>query len=200
METARNRFGGIDVLVNNAGGGLGGPVEGVLKSELQTLFDLNLFGVVAVTQAVLPLMRKQGSGVVVNVSLAAGRVGLPFLAPYCASKFALEGLTEAMVYEVAPFGIRMKLVEPGDVRTGFSHSWTESPAYRGASDNAQRRYAAGGKMAATADGVAHAIFRAATDGKSRLRHTANGAGTLLALNRMMPEANWRGLMRRSHMR
>ncbi len=186
----------MDVLVNNAGAGLGGAIETVTREELSALFDLNLFGLVAAIQAVLPAMRGRSSGVIVNISSVVGRVGLPFLAPYCASKHAVEGLTEAMAYELAPFGIRAKLVEPGGVKTSFTQVWAESPAYS-RSAIARDRYSAGGLKAAGPDGVAETVFLAATDGKPRLRYTANGAGMLLALNRLLPQAAWRALMRRS---
>jgi len=194
VEETKRRFGTVDVLVNNAGTGLAGPVEGVTKEEFTSLFDLNLLGPVAVTQAVLPVMRQQASGVIVNVSSAVGRVGLPFLAPYCASKYALEGLSEAMAFELAPFGVRVKLIEPGGVKTGFEHRWTESPPYAKAASAARDRYSAGSRKAAGPEAVAEAIFRAATDDKPRLRYTANGAGWILALNRLLPQAAWRILV------
>lgn len=200
IDEAGRRFGSIHVLVNNAGDGLGGAVEGVTRDQLMKLFDLNLFGLIATTRAVLPMMRRQSSGVIVNVSSAAGRVGLPFLAPYCASKYAVEGLTEAMSFELAPFGIQAKLVEPGGVRTSFKQAWTESAAYDSVAARIRDRYSAGAQKAAGPEGVAEAIFRAATDGRSRLRYTANGAGTLLNLNRWLPEAAWRGLLQRTFLK
>lgn len=194
VEETERRFGGIDVLVNNAGAGLGGAIEGVTRQELLTLFELNVFGVVAMVQAVLPLMRRQSSGVIVNVSSAVGRVGLPFLAPYSASKFAVEGLTELMDYELAPFGIRAKLVEPGGIRTEFTHAWAQCVVYDPVAARVRKRYEAGAKKAAGPRGVAEAIFRAATDKKHRLRHTANGSAALLTLNRILPQAVWRALI------
>jgi NAD(P)-dependent dehydrogenase (short-subunit alcohol dehydrogenase family) len=197
VEETESRFGGIDVLVNNAGAGLGGAIEGVTRQELLALFELNVFGLVAMAQAVLPLMRRQSSGVIINVSSAAGRVGLPFLAPYSASKFAVEGLTESMDYELAPFGIRAKLVEPGGIRTEFAHDWAQSAAYDPVAASVRKRYAAGAKKAAGPRGVAEAIFRAATDKKHRLRYTANGSAALLMLNRVLPKAMWRALIEKA---
>ncbi len=109
-------------------------------------------------------MRKRASGVIVNVSSAAGRVGLPFLAPYCASKHAVEGLTEAMSYELTPFGIRIKLVEPGGVKTSFTNPWTPSAPYNPEADRVREQYSIWMQKAAGPEGVAKAIFRAATDG------------------------------------
>jgi NAD(P)-dependent dehydrogenase (short-subunit alcohol dehydrogenase family) len=195
VEETERRFGSVDVLVNNAGVGLGGAVESVTRDELTKLFDLNLFGLIATTQAVLPSMRKRLSGVIVNVSSAAGRIGLPFLAPYCASKYAVEGLTEAMSYELAPFGIQAKLVEPGGVKTSFTQTWADSSAYDPVAAMVHDRYTIGGQKAAGPEGVAEAIFRAATDGQPRLRYAANGAGAFLSLNRWLPESAWRGLIK-----
>ncbi len=179
---------------------LGGAVEGVTRDALNKLFDLNLFGLIATTQAVLPLMRSRSSGVIVNVSSVAGRFGLPFLAPYCASKYAVEGFTEAMRYELAAFGIRVKLVEAGGVKTTFTHVWAQGSAYDPLAALVRDRYAAGAQKAAGAGGVAEVIFRAATDGSPRLRYTANGAGLFLTLNRVLPDGIWRAMMRTSFSR
>ena len=197
VEETERRFGPVEVLVNNAGAGLGGAVEGVTRDELIKLFDLNLFGLIATTQAVLPSMRRRSSGIVINVSSAAGRAGLPFLAPYCASKHAVEGLTEAMSYELTPFGIRVKLIESGGVKTSFTHEWTQSSAYEPAATMIRDRYSAGVRKAAGPEGVAKVIFQAATDGELRLRYSANGAGSFLQLNRWLPEGAWRGLIKRT---
>lgn len=110
----------IDVLVNNAGYGLVGCVEELSIDEVKAIFETNLFGIVRVTQAVLPTMRKQGSGIIVNVSSVAGRISFPVTPAYISTKFALEGLSESMKYELEQFGIKVILVEPGVVRTDFS--------------------------------------------------------------------------------
>ncbi len=183
MEETEGRLGPVDVLVNNAGAGLGGAVEGATREELMKLFDLNFFGLIATTQAALPSMRRRSSGVIVNVSSAAGRAGLPFLACYCASKHAVEGLTEAMSYELAPFGIRAKLIEAGGVKTSFKQEWTQSSAYEPVATMVRERYSAGAQKAAGPEGVAQVIFEAATDRRPRLRYAANGAGSFLRLNR-----------------
>ena len=113
------RFGRIDVLVNNAGHGSVGAVEEVDPDELRKLMDTMYFGAVALTQAVLPHMRAQGSGAIVQISSMGGQVSMPGFGAYCSAKFALEGLSEALTAEVAPLGIRVLLVEPGAFRTGF---------------------------------------------------------------------------------
>ncbi|MDQ3873274.1 MAG: SDR family oxidoreductase [Thermoproteota archaeon] len=113
---------GIDLLVNNAGYGLTGAFEDIGIDEIKALYETNLFGVIRVTQEVLPIMRKQGSGRIINISSGAGRIGYPGGSAYVSSKFALEGLTESMAYEIEQFGIKAVLVEPGFVRTNFGEN------------------------------------------------------------------------------
>jgi NAD(P)-dependent dehydrogenase (short-subunit alcohol dehydrogenase family) len=110
----------IDVLVNNAGYGLIGAFEDLAMEEMKAQYETNLFGVIRVSQAVLPIMRKQKSGIIVNISSAAGRFGYPGGSAYVSTKFAIEGLSESMAYELEPFGIRVVLVEPGPIRTNFA--------------------------------------------------------------------------------
>ena len=112
----------IDVLVNNAGYGLFGPIEDVSIEEMKAQFETNFFGVMRVTQLVLPIMRKQKSGTIVNVSSVGGRISLPVLSAYNRTKFALEGLSESMSYELEPFGIKVVIIEPGVIRTNIMNS------------------------------------------------------------------------------
>lgn len=116
----------IDVLVNNAGYGLFGCLEDLSMEELKAQFETNFFGVVRVSQAVIPVMRKQKSGIIVNVSSVAGRIGFPVSPAYISSKFALEGLSESMRYELLPFGINTIIIEPGVIKTNFMSSVKKS--------------------------------------------------------------------------
>jgi len=111
--------GRVDILVNNAGYGEAGPVEAVGEDEYRRQFEVNFFAVGALVQAVMPLMRKQRSGCIVNISSVAGRIGYPLFGWYCASKHALEGMSDALRIEAKPWGIRVVLVEPGPVETEF---------------------------------------------------------------------------------
>ncbi|MFJ7629101.1 oxidoreductase [Streptomyces sp. NPDC097595] len=113
-------YGRIDVLVNNAGMGLVGAVEETTDRELRDLMDLHFFGPAALVRAVLPHMRRNGSGAVVQMSSMGGRFTFPGVGGYSATKFALEGLSEALAAEVAPHGIKVLIVEPGSFRTGFA--------------------------------------------------------------------------------
>lgn len=117
VEKAIEIMGSIDVLVNNAGYGLSGPIEETTIEEAKKQLDTNFFGVVRMTQTVLPHMRKQGKGLIINISSLGGLLGMPFQAFYSASKFALEGFTEALRIETKPFGIHVLNINPGDYKT-----------------------------------------------------------------------------------
>jgi NAD(P)-dependent dehydrogenase (short-subunit alcohol dehydrogenase family) len=116
------KFGGIDVLINNAGFALMGPLEGASPQDVRREIDTNLTGLIEMIQIVLQLMRKAGSGVIVNVSSVGGRLTIPLFSIYHATKFAVEGLTETLQYELQGHGIRVKLIEPGGTKTNFGGS------------------------------------------------------------------------------
>jgi NAD(P)-dependent dehydrogenase (short-subunit alcohol dehydrogenase family) len=111
----------IDVLVNNAGYALTGAFEDLAIEEIKTQYETNLFGLIRTTQAVLPIMRKQKSGTIVNISSGAGRFGYPGGSAYVSTKFAVEGLSESMTYELEPFGIKVILIEPGVIKTNIAN-------------------------------------------------------------------------------
>ena len=129
VDAAVARFGGIDVLINNAGYGIVGAVEETPDDELRTIMETNFFGAVSVIKAALPTLRAQRSGAIVNISSLGGQLSFAGFSAYSASKFALEGLSEALAQEVAPFGIKLLIVEPGNFRTNLLGSGTrEMPA------------------------------------------------------------------------
>ncbi len=113
------RFGRIDVLINNAGYAVRSTVEEVPESQIQQMFDVNVFGVIRMVRAVVPFMRKTGLGQIINISSMAGKMVIPVSGPYCASKFAVEALSDALRLELAAFGISVVIVEPGNIRTNF---------------------------------------------------------------------------------
>jgi NAD(P)-dependent dehydrogenase (short-subunit alcohol dehydrogenase family) len=177
MQSAINetvsRFGGIDVLVNNAGFGLLGPLEGASPADIRREVDTNLMGVIEMTQLVLPLMRASGNGVIVNVSSLGGRMTLPLFSTYHATKFAVEGLTETLQYELQGHGIRVKLVEPGGSKTNFdggSMVRTPHPAYKALSDGFDKTWEKNAAGLPGPEKVVETIYRAATDGTTRLRY------------------------------
>ena len=112
----------IDVLVNNAGYGMWGTVEDVSMSEFKEQFETNFFSIIRLIQKVAPVMRKQGSGTLINVSSVAGRIGFPVSPAYISSKFALEGLSESLRFELMPFGVNVVIIEPGVIKTNFFNS------------------------------------------------------------------------------
>ena len=117
----------IDVLVNNAGYGLFGSLEDMSLEEIKSQFETNFFGVIRVIQNSLPIMRKQqGGGFIVNISSVGGRMSVPILSAYNSTKFALEGMSESLSYELEPFGIRVVIIEPGFIRTNIMNSSTLS--------------------------------------------------------------------------
>ena len=145
IKTAEARFGGIDVLVNNAGIGYYAAIEEGEEAEVRKMFEVNVFGLSRMTQAVLPGMRKRRSGCIVNVSSVGGLRGMPSFGQYCATKFAVEGLSEALRHEVEPLGIQVMVVEP----SGFRTDW----AGRSANESAHQiddYMATAGKVRATA--------------------------------------------------
>jgi NAD(P)-dependent dehydrogenase (short-subunit alcohol dehydrogenase family) len=122
VKKIQEQKGKIDVLVNNAGYGLFGCIEDISIEELKAQFETNFFGVVRIIQEIAPIMRKIGSGIIVNISSVAGRIGFPGTPAYISSKFALEGLSECMRYELSPFGIKTIAIEPGVIKTNFFSS------------------------------------------------------------------------------
>src|SRR5918912_2853643 len=119
IQAISTETGQVDVLVNNAGYGLNGAFEDLAMDEIKTQYETNVFGLIRTTQAVLPIMRRQKSGTIVNISSGAGRFGFPGASAYVSTKFAVEGLSESMSYELEPFGIRVVIVEPGVIKTNF---------------------------------------------------------------------------------
>ena len=119
IQEISSETGRIDVLVNNAGYGLNGAFEDLAMDEVKAQYETNVYGLMRTTQAVLPIMRKQKSGTIVNISSGAGRFGFPGGSAYVSTKFAVEGLSESMSYELEPFGIKVVIVEPGVIRTNF---------------------------------------------------------------------------------
>ena len=119
IKQIKDESSGIDVLVNNAGYGVMGAVEDLSLDEFKSQFETNFFGVIRVTKEVIPIMRNQAGGIIINVSSVGGKIGIPLNSAYISSKFALEGLSESMRYELEQFGIDVILIEPGVVKTNF---------------------------------------------------------------------------------
>jgi NAD(P)-dependent dehydrogenase (short-subunit alcohol dehydrogenase family) len=171
--------GRIDVLVNNAGYPLGGALEDLSMEEIKSQYETNLFGLIRVTQAVLPTMRKQRSGRILNISSGNGIFGFPGISAYVSTKFAVEGLSEAIAYELEPFGIKVILIEPGFIRTNFAHAMVvakkaQDPAspYSELMQKIMANASELAKNASDAELVANVIVDAASNPNPRLRYLA----------------------------
>ncbi len=185
----------VDVLVNNAGVGGNAVTEECPIDTYTEVFNINHNGSVRCIQAVLPQMRKRGSGAIVNVSSVVGKITAIAQSPYYVSKWAVEGMSEGLAHEVAPFGIRVAIVEPGITRSSIFSKNIDAPNQSGAYDAHYRRlfsfYAAGITNATPAEEAAATILEAATTSSPRLRwHCSLGAGELLAARAAMTDEEW----------
>jgi NAD(P)-dependent dehydrogenase (short-subunit alcohol dehydrogenase family) len=204
VEAAVARFGGIDVLVNNAGFSLFGVFEALSPEKIQEQFAVNVFGLMDVTRAVLPVLRRQGGGTIVNLSSSGGIITVPLMSMYHSTKFAVEGFSESLAYELASQNIRVKLVEPGAVRTQFGarmlSEFAHAPSlacYDAFVDKIKALYASmlAGETS-SAEQVAEVVFGAATDRSPQLRYVVGeDIATLVKVRREMGEDNYIALMR-----
>lgn len=178
VRQVQSEFGRIDLLVNNAGFGILGAAEESSIEQVRALFETNVFGVVRVTNAVLPIMRAQGSGRILNIGSGLGLVPAPFNTHYSATKHALEGYSESLDHEVRGFGIRVVVIEPGATSTAFESSAIPANAPLAAYDGLRRNYdiayTKAMRAADTPHSVAETIVRAATAAAPKLRY-ASGA-------------------------
>jgi NAD(P)-dependent dehydrogenase (short-subunit alcohol dehydrogenase family) len=179
IQTIYDESGRIDILINNAGYGLTGAFEDLSLDEIKTQYETNVFGLIRTTQEVLPIMRKQRSGLIVNISSGAGRFGYPTGSAYVSTKFAVEGLSESMSYEVEPFGIKVILIEPGVIKTNFFNSSVlakksqdpnspYAPLMNGMEDSVNKMMEKGSTPQYVAEVVLHAI----TSESPKLRYLA----------------------------
>jgi NAD(P)-dependent dehydrogenase (short-subunit alcohol dehydrogenase family) len=174
-----SEVGMIDILVNNAGYGLGGALEDLSMEEIKSQYETNLFGLIRVIQAVLPTMRKHRSGRIINISSGAGIFGYPGGSAYVSTKFAVEGLSESIAYELEPFGIKVILIEPGFIRTNFGNAMViakkaqdSASPYSELMQKTMASTAELAKNASDAELVANIILDAASNPNPRLRYLA----------------------------
>jgi NAD(P)-dependent dehydrogenase (short-subunit alcohol dehydrogenase family) len=207
IQSILSESGRIDLLVNNAGYGMTGAFEDIGMDEIKSLYETNVFGVIRVTQAVLPIMRKQGSGRIINISSGAGRIGYPGGSAYVSSKFALEGLSESMAFEVEQFGIKTVLVEPGFIRTNFAEnivtakkaqdpnsSYSQMMMQMKSSSHRRRMI----ENAPDADLVASVVVEAATAKEPNLRYLAGkDVEQMVAAKKSMSDEEFQNMIRQS---
>ena len=198
VTTATEKFGQIDVLLNNAGYGAYGPLEAFGIDGIRRQFDTNVIGLLAVTKAVLPHMRTRGEGTIVNISSIGGQMTFPLGALYHGTKFAVEGISEALHYELAAAGIKMKIVEPGMIATDFggrSFDFQNDESLEAYQPVVQALFAGwSGDAAANASPpsvVADVIWEAVTDGSDTLRYRAgDDAHALLDARKAQDDATF----------
>jgi NAD(P)-dependent dehydrogenase (short-subunit alcohol dehydrogenase family) len=197
--------GRIDVLVNNAGVTLYGALEETSVDEARRIFDTNFFGVLRTTRSVLPVMRRQGSGRIINIASVAGFLPMPYQGIYAATKHAVEAYTETLDHEVRRFGIRAVVIEPGYIRTEIDRNSTTAEQTLSVYED-ERQRAVGVLSSNIANGddpavVANAVLRAATVSKPGLRYVAGrGAGRLRMLRTFLPESMFEdGIRRHFHL-
>lgn len=179
LDLSIKRFGKIDVLVNNAGYGTSGIFELATDEQIKRQFEVNVFGLMTVTQAFLPHFRENKGGLIINVSSMGGRITIPTLSLYHATKFAVEGFTESVAHELAPLNIQFKLIEPGSIQTDFGGRSLES-FFENAPDDyynfiesytsARKKMSENNHTPGTPEMIANAIFDAATDQSKQLRY------------------------------
>jgi NAD(P)-dependent dehydrogenase (short-subunit alcohol dehydrogenase family) len=197
--------GRIDALVNNAGFGIGGFIEDMTLDEYRRQFDTNFFGLVAVTKAVLPHMRKARAGRILNVSSVGGRAANPAISAYAATKFAVEGFSEALSFEAGLFGVKVILIEPGAFKTEIFESNMQTAA--GLNNAASPYFEASRTLLATVDKmvaklggdpklVAKAILHALTTPKPRLRYLVGTDAKIMAFLHGLSFRAYAGLIRR----
>lgn len=196
------RFGRIDALLNNAGYGAYGPLEATPMERVRRQFDVNVLGLIATTQAVLPHFRRNRAGVILNISSIGGRMTFPLGTLYHGTKFAVEGLSESLHYELEELGIRVKIIEPGMVKTDFagrSFEFSNDEAlveYQGVVHALLSALGPMAENASTPELIADTIFTAATDNTKQLRYEAGADAThLLAARRTTDDATFLGGIR-----
>jgi NAD(P)-dependent dehydrogenase (short-subunit alcohol dehydrogenase family) len=197
------QFGKIDAVVNNAGIGMFGAHEAISDEVIRSVFETNTFGVMAMNRAIAPHMRERGSGTIINVTSSVGIAPMPLVAPYVASKYAIEGFSESLAYELGMFGVRVKIVQPGlSPTTSFGANAgprcdNTIPAayaeYAGRYLKSMQEYPT---AYTSAEDVAEAVFTAATDGREKLRYPAGADSVMLTeLRQTLPEQAFIARMR-----
>jgi NAD(P)-dependent dehydrogenase (short-subunit alcohol dehydrogenase family) len=201
IQAGIEKFGQINVLVNNAGYGAMGALEAATEEQIKQQFDVNLFGLIAVTKAVLPGMRQHQSGIIINVSSVGGRLTFPFSSLYHATKFAVEGLTESIQYELNPFGIHLKIVEPGGYRTEFAGRSMDLFGTEGLGEDYKAPFdkfvtmLENWPMSENLTEVAEVIYEAATDDTEKLRYpVGHDAKNLIETRQQMEDADFKKMM------
>jgi short-subunit dehydrogenase len=200
VSEALEKFGRIDVVVNNAGYGVVGPFEATTFEQIDRQFQTNVIGLMNVCREIIPYFREQKRGYIVNIASVGGRMTFPLYSPYHATKWAVEGFSESLQYELDQFNIRVKIIEPGPIKSDFydrSQVIAKKEgltAYDHYVDKVLPNMQKAGAEAPDGSVVAQAIYEAVTDDSKRLRYGVNTKG-ILALRRLLPYPIFRRLIK-----
>ena len=194
IQYALDKYGRIDVLVNNAGYAVRGPLELSEPAQVKTQFDTNVLGLMDICRIIIPIFRRQKEGTIINVASVGGRAAIPFYSIYNSSKFAVEGFSEALHFELRPFHIKVRIIEPGFIRTDFyDRSMVETQNkikndYSEMYEKSLKKAEAMGKGASHPIVIARLIYKAACSRGHKLRyHAGNSAGLVLFLRKTLPD-------------
>jgi len=192
----------IDVLINNAGYGLVGFFEDLTLDEIRNQFEVNFFGVLNITKKIIPIMRLQKSGIIINVSSGAGQVGFPGISAYVSTKFAIEGFSESLMYELFPYGIKVVIIEPGVIKTNFfrncivsEHSMKKSSAYSRSLDKFQKNVELMQEHATSPIDVAKVIIQVLGNNEPKQRYiVGNDVAMILEAKKNLSDIEFKKMM------
>ena len=204
IKSAILDFGKIDVLVNNAGFGADGVFELMDDAFIQNQFETNVIGLMRVTRAIIPIFREQKSGIIIQVASMGGRITFPLYSIYHGTKWAVEGFSEALQFELNQFNIKVKIIEPGAIKTEFygksrAFIGLDFEPYKAFTEKVEKLSQETGNKGEQPEVVAKTIFKAATDGSSKMRYpTGSPAPMLLFLRKLIPDSWWFGIVKMSY--
>ncbi|MCX7747698.1 MAG: SDR family oxidoreductase [Clostridia bacterium] len=203
MSAALKKYKTIDAVINNAGYALVGPFELSEKDQILKQYKTNVLGLMDVTREIIPIFRKQGFGTIVNISSIGGRVVFPYYSLYHGTKWAVEGFSESLHYELRPFNIRVKLVEPGIIKTNFYNRSMEridkdpESIYREMYQKSEKKMGSFLKKGSHPSVISKTIYKAVDDGKWKLRYAAgSNASMILMMRKILPDFIFHRVIRR----
>jgi short-subunit dehydrogenase len=202
INNIKNEANRIDILINNAGFGLVGFFEDLTLDEIRDQFETNFFGVLNITKKIIPIMRLQKSGTIINISSGAGQVGFPGISAYVSTKFAIEGFSESLMYELLPYGIKVVIIEPGVIKTDFfrnckvsEHSMKKNSTYSPSLDKFQRNIELMQEHATSPTDVAKVIIQVLGNNEPKQRYiVGNDVAMILEAKKNLSEIEFKKMM------
>jgi short-subunit dehydrogenase len=202
INNIKNEANRIDVLINNAGFGLVGFFEDLTLDEIRDQFETNFFGVLNITKKIIPIMRLQKSGTIINISSGAGQVGFPGISAYVSTKFAIEGFSESLTYELLPYGIKVVIIEPGVIKTNFfrnckvsEHSVKKNSTYSTSLDKFQKNIEIMQEHATSPTDVAKVIIQVLGNSEPKQRYiVGNDVAMILEAKKNLSDNEFKKMM------